>query len=63
MMFHHDRHHGGYVANLNGLITSNPTLAKVNLASAAGPDLPLPLLVLITGLDYPARSAQGGSGT
>jgi superoxide dismutase len=49
MMFHHDRHHGGYVANLNGLITSNPTLAKVNLASAAGPDFPLPLLVLITG--------------
>ena len=49
MMFHHERHHGGYVANLNGQITSNPTLAKVNLASAAGPDFQLPLLGLITG--------------
>ena len=49
MMLYHNRHHGGYVANLNGLITSNPTLSKVNLASAAGPDFQLPLLVLITG--------------
>ena len=36
MMFHHDRHHGGYVANLNGLITSNPTLAKVNVEALQG---------------------------
>ena len=36
MTIHHDRHHGAYVANLNGLITSNPTLAKVNLEALQG---------------------------
>jgi len=36
MMLHHNRHHDGYVANLNGLITSNPALAKVNLEALQG---------------------------
>ena len=36
MRIHHDRHHGAYVANLNGLIESNPTLAKVSLETLQG---------------------------
>lgn len=36
MAIHHDRHHGTYVANLNGLIKANPTLAKLSLESLQG---------------------------
>ena len=36
MTIHHDRHHGAYVANLNGLIASNPALAKVSLEALQG---------------------------
>ena len=36
MTIHHDRHHGAYVANLNGLIASNPALAKVDLEALQG---------------------------
>ncbi|HBH73378.1 MAG TPA: superoxide dismutase, partial [Synechococcales bacterium UBA10510] len=31
MTIHHDRHHGAYVANLNGQIQANPSLADLNL--------------------------------
>ena len=31
MTIHHDRHHGGYVANLNALITSEPALGRLDL--------------------------------
>jgi Fe-Mn family superoxide dismutase len=31
MAIHHDRHHGAYVANLNGQIQANPSLADLNL--------------------------------
>ena len=36
MTIHHDRHHGAYVANLNGLIEANPTLAKISLEALQG---------------------------
>ena len=45
MAIHHDRHHGAYVANLNGLITSNPALAKVNLEALQGQVSRYPLAV------------------
>ena len=45
MAIHHDRHHGAYVANLNGLITSNPALAKVNLEALQGQISRYPLAV------------------
>ncbi|MFM8545785.1 MAG: superoxide dismutase [Vulcanococcus sp.] len=31
MTIHHDRHHGAYVANLNGQIKANPKLANLSL--------------------------------
>ncbi|MFZ9947537.1 MAG: superoxide dismutase [Vulcanococcus sp.] len=31
MTIHHDRHHGAYVANLNGQIKGNPELSKLSL--------------------------------
>ena len=36
MTIHLDRHHGAYVANLNGLIEANPTLAKISLEALQG---------------------------
>jgi len=36
MTIHHDRHHGAYVANLNGQIKSNPELAKLSLEALQG---------------------------
>jgi len=36
MTIHHDRHHGAYVANLNGLIEANPALARISLESLQG---------------------------
>ena len=36
MTIHHDRHHGTYVANLNGQIKANPKLANLNLDALQG---------------------------
>jgi Fe-Mn family superoxide dismutase len=36
MTIHHDRHHGAYVANLNGQIKANPPLAKLSLDALQG---------------------------
>ncbi len=36
MTIHHDRHHGTYVANLNGLIGANPTLDGLSLDTLQG---------------------------
>ena len=36
MTIHHDRHHGAYVANLNGQIKGNPELAKLSLEALQG---------------------------
>ena len=36
MTIHHDRHHGAYVANLNGQIKANPALAKLSLDALQG---------------------------
>ena len=36
MTIHHDRHHGAYVANLNGQIKGNPALAKLSLDTLQG---------------------------
>jgi Fe-Mn family superoxide dismutase len=36
MTIHHDRHHGAYVANLNGQIKANPTLANLSLDALQG---------------------------
>ena len=36
MTIHHDRHHGAYVANLNGQIKANPQLAKLSLNELQG---------------------------
>lgn len=36
MTIHHDRHHSAYVANLNGLIETNPALARLSLATIQG---------------------------
>jgi len=45
MTIHHDRHHGAYVANLNGLIEANPTLAKLSLESLQGQISRFPMAV------------------
>jgi len=36
MTIHHDRHHGGYVANLNALIESEPALGRLDLQELQG---------------------------
>jgi Fe-Mn family superoxide dismutase len=36
MEIHHDRHHGAYVANLNGLAKNNPQLATSNVTDVLG---------------------------
>ena len=36
MTIHHDRHHGTYVANLNGQIKANPKLANLSLDALQG---------------------------
>ena len=36
MEIHHDRHHGAYVANLNGQIKANPALAQLSLDALQG---------------------------
>ncbi len=36
MTIHHDRHHGAYVANLNGQIKANPALAQLSLDALQG---------------------------
>jgi Fe-Mn family superoxide dismutase len=36
MGIHHDRHHGAYVANLNGQIKDHPELAKLSLDALQG---------------------------
>jgi Fe-Mn family superoxide dismutase len=36
MAIHHDRHHGAYVANLNGQIKANPKLANLSLDALQG---------------------------
>jgi Fe-Mn family superoxide dismutase len=36
MTIHHDKHHGAYVANLNGQIKANPPLAKLSLDALQG---------------------------
>jgi Fe-Mn family superoxide dismutase len=36
MTLHHDRHHGGYVANLNAQIKANPALAGLSLDELQG---------------------------
>ena len=36
MTIHHDRHHGAYVANLNGQIKANPKLANLSLDALQG---------------------------
>jgi Fe-Mn family superoxide dismutase len=36
MTIHHDRHHGGYVAKLNGQIEANPALESLSLEALQG---------------------------
>ena len=36
MTLHHDKHHGAYVANLNGQIAANPALAHLSLEALQG---------------------------
>jgi Fe-Mn family superoxide dismutase len=36
MTIHHDKHHGAYVANLNGQIKANPSLARLSLDALQG---------------------------
>ena len=36
MTIHHDKHHGAYVANLNGQIKANPSLATLSLDALQG---------------------------
>ena len=45
MTIHHDRHHGAYVANLNGQIRANPELAKLGLDELQGQISRFPLAV------------------
>jgi Fe-Mn family superoxide dismutase len=45
MTIHHDRHHGTYVANLNGLIAANPALAKLSLEDLQGQISQFPVAV------------------
>jgi Fe-Mn family superoxide dismutase len=45
MTLHHDRHHGGYVANLNGLIEANPGLDKLSLEALQAQISSFPLAV------------------
>ena len=45
MTIHHDRHHGAYVANLNGLIAANPTLAGLSLETLQGQISRFPMAV------------------
>ena len=45
MTIHHDRHHGAYVANLNGQIAANPALANLSLDALQGQISAFPLAV------------------
>jgi len=45
MTIHHDRHHGAYVANLNGQIAANPALADLSLDALQGNISAFPLAV------------------
>ena len=45
MTIHHDRHHGAYVANLNGQIKDNPALARLSLDALQGQISRFPLAV------------------
>jgi Fe-Mn family superoxide dismutase len=45
MTIHHDRHHGAYVANLNGQIQANPSLADLNLTDLQAKISKYPLAV------------------
>ena len=45
MTIHHDRHHGAYVANLNGQIQANPSLADLNLTDLQAKISQYPLAV------------------
>jgi len=45
MTIHHDRHHGAYVANLNGQIAANPALANLSLDALQGKISAFPLAV------------------
>jgi Fe-Mn family superoxide dismutase len=45
MTIHHDRHHGAYVANLNGQIAANPALADLSLDALQGKISAFPLAV------------------
>lgn len=45
MTIHHDRHHGAYVANLNGQIQANPSLADLNLTDLQANISQFPLAV------------------
>lgn len=45
MTIHHDRHHGAYVANLNGQIGANPALATLSLDELQGQIASFPVAV------------------
>jgi len=45
MTIHHDRHHGAYVANLNGQIAANPALANLSLDALQGQIASFPVAV------------------
>lgn len=45
MTIHHDRHHGAYVANLNGQIAANPALADLSLDALQGQISQFPVVV------------------
>jgi Fe-Mn family superoxide dismutase len=45
MTIHHDRHHGAYVANLNGQIAANPALADLSLDALQGKISAFPMVV------------------
>ena len=45
MTIHHDRHHGAYVANLNGQIKANPRLARLSLDDLQGQISKFPVAV------------------
>ncbi|MEY3751131.1 MAG: hypothetical protein RLZZ186_1550 [Cyanobacteriota bacterium] len=45
MTIHHDKHHGAYVANLNGQIKANPELAKLSVDALQGQIARFPVAV------------------
>ena len=64
MTIHHDRHHGAYVANLNGQIKANPSLDNLDLEALQGQISLFPEAVRNTrGRSLEPQSVLGGDGS